>query len=798
MFGLLTLAVLVAGACDADEAEFGAAPDALEAEQDVEPSAAADLDVTPADGGVLVLGSGSELIDELGDQIALVSTAGMDASVRFDALSESRALAVDISSSTAEDIAEWKPMFDEAWRQRTPIVFTNVDDTSVMAAAVGFGVEGKVVVAESLAPVRGFKLHVLGDEPELLTEAGEPLSEADALQLDAGAWVGSSEVVELIDDLAGLPELAASGGYPDGSHMLFLVEPSNHSTSISSGAQTVTRNIGFRVDLYVDVDDERKYMIVSETGSGISAGTMYKDTSEDRGYYQESVSIDIEPLHDALVAEKHAPQTPNGETTYTSSTNTETSITASFGVPTVSVSVNQGTSESRNIPDFEVFDHSSLSRSTWRFMMSNSPEGAYDSWDDLVNGNSSKVASPPALATTTLSPEFETVYWADEGFEGVALTKLNYSVAYEHVWVVTSPWPWESNEQHHTRFTRDHARNVAIDFGAVSLPHAGTQRFDETWSPDSIPERWLTVVEGAHDSAAWQVVPGNWVHMTGNSWGIGADGLLRGTYLEAFDSHMRDGTLVADVWPDDTDSWGLMYGIQDAGNYYRAAVDKKRNFARIVKFVDGVGTILGEVPCQFTTGMLHELKLVRSGTAHHLYLDGVKLLTSLDNTLGGGSVGIYAGEMGSVYFDRVRILRADEPDRNLAYGRPTTQSSTEFGGSASRAVDGGTNGDWDKGSVTHTASENQAWWRVDLGSMRTVNDVTVRNRTDCCGQRLSNYKVELLDEQLDVVATRSHSGASPARRDFDMGGATGRYVRVRLDGSDYLSLAEVEVWGPEL
>src|SRR5262249_36767046 len=76
----------------------------------------------------------------------------------------------------------------------------------------------------------------------------------------------------------------------------------------------------------------------------------------------------------------------------------------------------------------------------------------------------------------------------------------------------------------------------------------------------------------------------------------------------------------------------------------------------------------------------------------------------------------------------VRVFAA----RNLAAGKPATQSSTELGGDASRAVDGNLDGDWNAGSVTSTAFQAQAWWQVDLGAISDIREVVIYNRTDCC------------------------------------------------------------------
>src|SRR5688572_11161763 len=55
-------------------------------------------------------------------------------------------------------------------------------------------------------------------------------------------------------------------------------------------------------------------------------------------------------------------------------------------------------------------------------------------------------------------------------------------------------------------------------------------------------------------------------------------------------------------------------------------------------------------------------------------------------------------------------------DVNVAVGKAAVQSTTGFGGEASRAVDGNTSGLYGNNSVTHTADPDPApSWEVDLG-----------------------------------------------------------------------------------
>src|SRR5262245_18876237 len=81
------------------------------------------------------------------------------------------------------------------------------------------------------------------------------------------------------------------------------------------------------------------------------------------------------------------------------------------------------------------------------------------------------------------------------------------------------------------------------------------------------------------------------------------------------------------------------------------------------------------------------------------------------------------------------------PNGNLSLVKPATQSSTAYDAPASRGVDGNTSGNWANNSVTHTATEHQPWWQVDLGSIQQIEVVKLWNRTDCCSDRLSNFYV---------------------------------------------------------
>jgi hypothetical protein len=132
---------------------------------------------------------------------------------------------------------------------------------------------------------------------------------------------------------------------------------------------------------------------------------------------------------------------------------------------------------------------------------------------------------------------------------------------------------------------------------------------------------------------------------------------------------------------------------------------------------------------------------------------------------------------------------------NLAQGKPARQPSTyNAEGIAAHAVDGNTDGQFAHGSVTHTGLMAQPWWEVDLGQSQPIGSVVLWNRTDCCSERLSGFNLLLSDDDTNWQSY-PYAGTAPASVTFNVN-RPARYVRVQLDGTGYLSLAEVQVLPP--
>ncbi|CAM9176283.1 unnamed protein product [Pylaiella littoralis] len=156
--------------------------------------------------------------------------------------------------------------------------------------------------------------------------------------------------------------------------------------------------------------------------------------------------------------------------------------------------------------------------------------------------------------------------------------------------------------------------------------------------------------------------------------------------------------------------------------------------------------------------------------------------------------------------------------KNLAIGRPSRQSSVYDGLNAGLAVDGDRSGNHYR-KCSCTQQDPQGWWEVDLGQLVHVHQVKVWNRCDeptdpsmernFYAKRLFPCWVMVSQEPFkdDVggAALLDAINAAVARAHFKEDRrcsvwrcpdqTMARYVRVQLQGFDFLHMAQVEVFG---
>ncbi|MGB7347595.1 MAG: DUF1553 domain-containing protein, partial [Pirellulaceae bacterium] len=113
---------------------------------------------------------------------------------------------------------------------------------------------------------------------------------------------------------------------------------------------------------------------------------------------------------------------------------------------------------------------------------------------------------------------------------------------------------------------------------------------------------------------------------------------------------------------------------------------------------------------------------------------------------------------GKKNFLHLAEIQAFSQGKNISLTGKAKQSSTGFGGEVKHINDGNTDGDFKKGSVTHTEGQDDPWIEIDFGGLQPIDSIVIWNRTDggeSIIQRLAGYRVELLDDSRKVVWQQS-------------------------------------------
>ncbi len=110
---------------------------------------------------------------------------------------------------------------------------------------------------------------------------------------------------------------------------------------------------------------------------------------------------------------------------------------------------------------------------------------------------------------------------------------------------------------------------------------------------------------------------------------------------------------------------------------------------------------------------------------------------------------------------------------NVALKGKARQSSQYADAAAARAIDGNTDGDYSKKSVSHTAEGDASpWWEVELAETLPVERIVVWNRTDGgTASRLKDWRVQLLDDKRQLVWGTDEAAPPMPSREFQVGGA---------------------------
>ncbi len=128
---------------------------------------------------------------------------------------------------------------------------------------------------------------------------------------------------------------------------------------------------------------------------------------------------------------------------------------------------------------------------------------------------------------------------------------------------------------------------------------------------------------------------------------------------------------------------------------------------------------------------------------------------------------------------------------NLALNKPATASSTNSSYVAGNAVDGSTSTYWRSGSLS---SSTVAWWRVDLGAVKSFSRVVIKWRSSYYAKQ---YDLQVSSDGVVFNNVYTDNAGNGGTDDVTFATATGRYVRVymRRNNASSERINEVEVYG---
>ncbi|MCW5978220.1 MAG: hypothetical protein KIT09_09095 [Bryobacteraceae bacterium] len=246
----------------------------------------------------------------------------------------------------------------------------------------------------------------------------------------------------------------------------------------------------------------------------------------------------------------------------------------------------------------------------------------------------------------------------------------------------------------------------------------GTVLFSDDFN-NGLKSHWTVVDEGTSVAPSKWQVSGGVAQQKTNIWGTTSNALaMPGTYLltgaatwASYSVALRMRTVV------DDDVMGLMFGYQNAGNYYRFSMDMERKNRRLVKLVNGVASLLGEVNEGYEQGRWYAVEARLNGGVVEIWMDGSRLFQVNDVSHAGGKIALYAWWNLGAEFDDVVVsgLSGGGGGNTCTYAiSPAQVEVGSLGGTGAVQVTAPSGCSW-------TAAKTASWITITSGAQDSGN-----------------------------------------------------------------------------
>lgn len=232
-------------------------------------------------------------------------------------------------------------------------------------------------------------------------------------------------------------KLSGTSQLPSSANWYYFMNMQPYSYTPPGATKKANLDVDFEVQL--TASPQGKFLAVSSAGAGMTTGGLTWDSkggavkNGNRGWYQESAEITIQPTTNTSFVSnyKHAPLGDNTSGTFSSNTGCTWGL--SGGLPDLSCSAANATSQT--LTDFGVVDQSAGAKTSWKFRMMKSASGhPYNGPTDLANTTWGGLYDIPNLAKSTMTPEFQAIYRSDKSFTGSVNVGTTVTQQLRHVW----------------------------------------------------------------------------------------------------------------------------------------------------------------------------------------------------------------------------------------------------------------------------------------------------------------------------------------------------------------------------
>ena len=157
----------------------------------------------------------------------------------------------------------------------------------------------------------------------------------------------------------------------------------------------------------------------------------------------------------------------------------------------------------------------------------------------------------------------------------------------------------------------------------------------------------------------WHIKNGTWSESDGNirqtSNFYTSENLLEGCFATTGSLLWSNYIVSCDMMSSDNDFIGLVWNRQDELNMYMFYWNLEGNTRRLVKWVNGVETVMASDAIPYTSNTWYHIEILSVAGSISLNIDGTNIFSITDNTFSNGKAGLFCSGNQSSYWDNFKV-----------------------------------------------------------------------------------------------------------------------------------------------